>query len=403
VFASLAQGGFLLYCAGRFFSSAGFTLQQVAINWQVYEISGSPLHLGMLGLARFVPSLAAAFVGGVVADTQDRRKVLMVAQIAPFGVSAGLFFATVSGTVELWHLYLAVMMLGLASSFEGPARQAILPQLVSRETFAGAVSFTSTVSQLAFVLGPMAGGWTLAGSGLGATYLVHMAIVAAGVVATAYLPLLERVARSGAGLSVALVKEGLAFVRDRPVLLGVMALDMFAVIFAGAQALLPIYAQEILQVGPEGYGWLNSSQAIGAFVASIAMLLLPPIRRTGRALLYAVLVFGLCTLVFGLSRWYPLSLAAYALRGAADQVSVVMRSTTIQLSTPDELRGRVSSVNMVFIGASNHLGSVQSGLVAAATNAVVGVVSGGIGCLAALSVIWAKVPELWQYDTRDEG
>jgi MFS family permease len=366
----------------------------------VYDLSGSPLALGFIGLARFVPALAAAMVGGAIADTRDRRTVLMLAQLAPFAVSAVLLIQTMSRSVNLPLVYVLVVVLGLASSFENPARQALLPQLVSRETFAGAVTMLSTVGQFAFVLGPAIGGWTLAGPGPAGTYAVHLAIQAAAILTIAVLPVPHAAVRASGGLRIALVKEGLRFVRDRPVLLGVMGLDMFAVIFAGAQALLPIYARDILDAGPEGYGWLTSSQAVGGMAAAISMLLLPPVRHTGRVLLFCVLIFGVGTIVFGLSRWFPLSLAAYAITGAADQVGVVMRSTTIQLITPDELRGRVSSVNMVFIGASNQLGALESGLVASITNATFAVVTGGAGCLAALGLIWAKVPDLWRYDTR---
>jgi MFS family permease len=196
---------------------------------------------------------------------------------------------------------------------------------------------------------------------------------------------------------VALIMEGVRFVLHHPVLLGAMALDMFAVIFAGAQALLPIYAEEILKVGSTGYGVLTSAQAVGAFLMSFVLMVLPPVERTGRLLILAVAGYGLATIVFGLSRSFPLSVAAYALTGATDQISVVMRQTTIQLATPDALRGRVSSVNQVFIGASNQLGMVESGLVAAVTNATFAVVSGGIGCLVTLAAITYWVPELWRY------
>jgi MFS family permease len=193
------------------------------------------------------------------------------------------------------------------------------------------------------------------------------------------------------------VREGIVFVRRQPVVLGCMTLDMFAVIFGGATALLPIYANEILDVGARGYGVLSASLEAGALVSSLVMMMLPPIRRAGMALLVGVTVYGAATVAFGLSVWFPLSVLAYALVGAADQVSVVMRNTAIQLSTPDEIRGRVSAVNFLFIGASNQLGAVESGFVAALTNAPFAVVSGGIGCLAVVAVVAAKLPALRRY------
>jgi len=198
-------------------------------------------------------------------------------------------------------------------------------------------------------------------------------------------------------MSIRAVKEGLRFVRSRQVILGCMTLDMFAVIFGGASALLPIYAREILQVGPRGYGLLSSALELGALLSALAMMLLPPIRHAGRALLVAVGAYGLATIVFGLSRSFPLSVVAYMAVGLADQVSVVMRHTAIQLSTPDELRGRVSAVNFIFIGASNQLGAAESGFVAALTNATFSVVSGGVGCLVVLAIVALRLPELRRY------
>jgi hypothetical protein len=204
-------------------------------------------------------------------------------------------------------------------------------------------------------------------------------------------------------MSLRAVRDGLSFVRHRPIVLGCMTLDMFAVIFGGAAALLPIYAHEILHVGARGYGLLTSSLELGALLTSLVLSALPPIRRGGRALLAAVGVYGLATVVFGVSRWFPLSVGSYMLVGVADQVSVVMRSTAIQLSTPDELRGRVSAVNMMFIGASNQLGAAESGFVAALTSAPFAVVSGGLGCLVVLAVVALAIPELRRYRIERTG
>jgi len=195
------------------------------------------------------------------------------------------------------------------------------------------------------------------------------------------------------------IREGLAFVSRQPVVLGCMSLDMFAVIFGGAVALLPIYANEILEVGARGYGVLSASLEIGALFMSLLLVWLPPIRRAGRALLVAVTLYGVATIVFGFSRWFPLSVAAYLLAGMADQVSVVLRGTAIQLTTPDALRGRVSALNMIFIGASNQLGAAESGFVAALTSATFAVVSGGIGCLVVVAIVAWRLPALRRYRT----
>ena len=373
------------------------TLLQAAIAWQVYAISGSALQLGVLGLVRFLPALGMSLVGGAVADSYDRRTVLLLAQIAPVGCSAALLIATLGDRAGLPLIYALVLVIALASSFENPARQALLPLIVPRETFVNAVAVNSTVQQLGFVTGPVLAGAVIAADGVAGAYALHLGCVLGAIVTLLFLR-----PRPAEGerrrVSVAAIREGVQFVSRRQVLLGAMALDMFAVIFGGAVAMLPIYAEEILEVGPRGYGLLTSSQGIGAFATSLVLVALPPVRRTGRVLLLAVAAYGLATIVFGLSRSFALSLVAYGLTGAADQVSVVMRQTTIQLATPDALRGRVSSVSQVFIGASNQLGMVESGFVAALTNATVAVVSGGVGCLAVVGVIAAKMPELRRYE-----
>lgn len=394
--AALRIRSFRWFAGSRVLSGTGVTVLQAVIAWQVYEISGSPLQLGVLGLVRFVPALGMSLVGGAVADSYNRRTVLILAQLVPLGCSALLLAATAGGWITLPFIYGLVLVIALASSFENPARQALLPLVVPREIFVNAVAVNTTVQQLGFVAGPALAGVAIARSGVGAGYALHLGLVASSVVLLLFLR-----ARPAEGerrrVSIAAIVEGVQFVRRRQVLLGAMTLDMVAVIFGGAVAMLPIYAEEILEVGPRGYGLLTSSQAVGAFITAVVLVALPPVQRTGRVLLMAVAAFGVATIVFGISRSFPLSLLAYGLTGAADQVSVVMRHTTIQLATPDELRGRVSSVSQVFIGASNQLGAVESGLVAALTNATFAVVSGGLGCLAVTGLIAGKMPELRGY------
>jgi hypothetical protein len=283
-----------------------------------------------------------------------------------------------------------------AAAFESPARTALLPQLVERRLFPAAVTVHSAIQMAAFVTGPVLMGFALDLGGIALPYALHAALMAAGLAAMALVRPVGAAAPRGRVRWDSIV-EGLRFVRGQPVVLGCMTLDMFAVLFAGATALLPIYATDILQVGPRGYGLLASSLEIGAVAAAIAMMALPPVRRTGLALIWAVAGFAVSTIVFGLSRFYPLSLAAYMAAGMADYLSVVMRGTAIQLSTPDELRGRVSAVNLIFIGASNQLGAAESGFVAALTTPTFAVTSGGAGALlVAILVAW-KNPALRRY------
>lgn len=397
--ALLRDRAFGLYLANRLIQTVAMTVQTATIAWQVYAITGSALPLAVVGVLRFVPSLAVSFVGGAVVDTRDRRLVLALSQVLPVLTSVALWWSTVNGGDTLALIYLTAALLGVAGAFEGPARQSLLPQVVPRAWFQRAVTVGTTAQQTARIFGPSLAGFTIAAVGVGPAYLLHVALVLAGMAPLAALRLRVAGGRRAGGMSLAMVREGLTYVWTHPAVLGAMALDMFAVIFAGAEALLPIYASDILGAGPEGYGMLNSARAVGAFTVSAVLTLLPPVVATGRTMVLTVALFGLATVGFGVSTWFPLSLVLYGLTGAADQVSVVMRQSIIQLGTPDELRGRVSSVNAVFIGASSQLGAVESGLVATWTNPVFAVVSGGVGCLVSLAVIVRVLPQLWRHRT----
>jgi len=374
---------------------------RAAIAWHVFALSHSAFHLGLIGLVQFVPVLCLMLLGGAIADAYDRRRVMMLAQLIPLGSSAVLFLATRSGVVSLPLLYATVALGAVAWAFDSPSRAALLPALVGREAFPRAVTIASTVQALAFATGPAVCGWVIAVAGVGSVYAVQGWLIAGALAALGALRTRSRGGPAGGTVSWRAIREGLGFVRRHEVVLGCMTLDMFAVIFGGATALLPIYATEILGVGPRGYGLLAASLDLGALVMSLALVLLPPIRRAGRALLCAVAVYGVATIVFGLSRSFPLSVLAYMTVGMADQVSVVMRGTAIQLSTPDALRGRVSGVNMIFIGASNQLGAAESGFVAALTSATFAVVSGGLGCLTVLAIVATRLPQLRRY--RSDG
>ena len=372
------------------------TLLQATLLWQVYDITDSTLSVAALGLVQFIPTLLMTLIAGAVADSFDRRRVVLGAQLGALGFVGILVAASLDGDPRVLLIFALALGVATVMSFDFPARQALLPSLVRPETFPQAITTASTVQQLGFVSGPALAGMLIAAADAWLAYVAYMALVGGSVVALAFLRP-RRMEGPKRAVTVAAIREGLGFVRRRQVVLGSMTLDMFAVVFGGAQALLPVYAKDILDAGSLGYGILLSSLDAGALLMSVVLLVAPPIRRTGKALLVSVAAFGLATIAFGLSRSLPLSVALYALIGMADQVSVVMRQTTIQLATPDELRGRVSSVNSLFIGASNRLGAVESGLVAAATSATFAVVSGGVACLAVVGVVWAKMPDLRRY------
>jgi MFS family permease len=384
------------YLFGRFCAGTATMLLRAAILWHVFDLSHSAFQLGLVGIVQFVPALGLMLVGGALADTHDRRRIMITAQWLWFVAAVVLCGAVYTGRVSLPLLYAMVLLVAVAGAFDSPARAALLPTLVPRELLARTVTIASTNQALAFATGPALAGILIAEAGIGAVYAGYAALVIGSIVAMAFVhPVVQAPSRNAP--SIAAIREGLGFVRRRQVVLGCMVLDMFAVIFGGAVALLPVYANDILHVGPRGYGLLSAASEIGALLTSATLTLLPPIRRAGPTLLATVAMFGLATILFGVSRWFPLSLAAYMLVGVADQVSVVMRSTAIQLSTPDALRGRVSAVNLLFIGASNQLGAAESGFLAALTSAPFAVVSGGVACLVVVAVVTATMPELRRY------
>ena len=389
---------FWLYLASRFCTATASMLLRAAVAWHVYALSRSAFHLGLIGIVQFLPVLPLTLVAGALADAHDRRRIMMIAQLVSLGCSMALWLATRGGAASLPLLYGMILLVAAAAAFDNPARASLLPGLVGRDAFPRAVTLAATNQALAFATGPAVAGLLIGAAGVGMAYALDAALTA---VSLAALTLFRSPAPEGARVRIRLqaIRDGLAFVWRSEVILGCMTVDMFAVIFGGASALLPIYATAILHVGARGYGLLASSFELGALVASAALVARRPITRAGPALLVAVALYGIATIAFGLSRWFPLSVVAYAAAGMADQVSVVLRNTAIQLSTPDVLRGRVSAVNMIFIGASNQLGAAESGFVAALTSATFSVVSGGLGCLAVVAIVAARLPRLRRYRT----
>jgi MFS family permease len=401
--AVLRVPAFRSYSISRVTAGIGQSMLQAIIAWQVYALSGSALDLGLVGLVRFVPALSLSLVSGVVVDTYDRRRILLMAQAVPVLTSLVMLAAITTGHATLPLVYGIVFVAGVTSAFEGPSRQSLLPALVPRNLFSRAMTLNSTLQSLSALSGPAVAGGLIAWQGIGLSYAVHCCLVLVSMLVL--LPV--RVATTSkigrTGMRLAAVREGLAYLRNRPVVLGAMTLDMFAVLFGGAKALLPIYAVDILHADAAGYGLLTASLDAGALLAAALMVALPTPRHLGRALLASVAAFGLATIAFGLSRWLPLSILTYAAVGAADQVSVVMRLNTIQLTIPDELRGRVTAVNFVFINASNQIGGLESGVVASLTSAMFAVVSGGIACLGVVALIAWRNPELRKHQAMPRG
>jgi MFS family permease len=387
---TLATPGVAPFVAARLLRAHAGTLLRTTLAWHVFDVGGRAFDLGLLGVFEFLPVIPLGLVAGAVADAYDRTRVAAGAQV---GIALAAAFLAALGESDLAALFAIAFATAVFGAFEMPALASILPGLVPRERFPSAVSLVAALRNAGWVSGPLVAGFLIDAAGVRAAYALSAALSGVSALALLVLP------RSAGGssrreVSLAAIREGIAFVRRERSVLGAMTLDLFAVIFAGATALLPVYAEEILQVGPRGYGLLSAGLTIGTFAMSAVLVTLPPLVRPGRALLVAVAVFGVATIAFGFSRWFPLSLGALVVAGMADEVSMVARTTIIQLATPDALRGRVSAVNAIFVGASNELGAAESGFLAAATSATFSVVFGGVACLGVLAAVARRAPEL---------
>jgi MFS family permease len=387
---------FWIYLASRFCSATAMTLLRSTIAWHVFDLSSSAFSLGLIGLVNIVPAFGLTLIGGAVADAYDRRKISRLAQLPMIASVGALGVASATDSVSLPLLYAVSFAVACSGAFDAPARQALLPNLVPLAAFPRAVTFSSTAQALAFASGPGLGGIAIAAGGVELAYGLYAVLVALNAIGLGFVRVVRETGDRRAP-SWRAVREGIEFVRKSPVVWGCMTLDMFAVILGGATALLPIYAADILKVGAKGYGLLSGSLELGALAMSALLVFLPTIRRAGPALLAAVSAYGLATIAFGLSTWFPLSVLVYMAVGMADAISVVLRGTVIQLATPDELRGRVSSLNFIFIGAANQLGAAESGFVASLTSPQFAVVSGGVGCLLVVALVAWRMPELRGY------
>ena len=389
---------YVRYVAARLFVVLALEMQSVAVGWRVYEITQSPLALGLTGLAQFLPGILLFLVSGHAADRWDRRRLVLFCYLSFTVGSAALLALELQGLHSAYPIYAVLAWLGVARAFNGPATRALLPQLLPAELFPSAVAWDASAFQMATILGPSVGGLLYAIFG-GPSVLYGTA--AAAQVAAMFFMLGVRVRRNPGPReppSLATALAGLRYIWKRKVVLGSISLDLFAVLLGGAVALLPVYAREILRTGPWGLGLLRSAPGIGAAAMAMVLAYRPVRRWAGAIMLCCVAGFGACTIVFALSRSLPLSLAALVLVGATDMVSVVVRGTLVQVTTPDEMRGRVNAVELMFIGASNQLGQFESGLTAQWFGTVPAVVLGGVGALL-VTALWAWVfPEVRRAD-----
>lgn len=389
---------FRRFFGARFLTGLAMQVHNVGLGWLVYDKTGSALALGLVGLAAFLPALLLALVAGAVADRYDRRRIVTGCYALVALADLGLLACALSPSLPVWPIYALTVIVGGARSFANPASQALLPNIVPRSHFATAVTFNASAWQSSSILGPAVGGLLYAlGPAVVFSASATCFALSSLLISTVTRPTQdESVPRERPTLESLLA--GVRFISSRPVILGAISLDLFAVLLGGAVALLPVYARDILHTGPWGLGLLRSMPAAGALVTTLLLAWFPIRSGAGRKMFIAVAVFGLATIVFGLSTNLFLSMAALFVCGLVDMVSVVVRQTLVQLETPDAMRGRVSAVNSVFIGASNELGEFESGVTAAAMGTVPSVVAGGIGTLLVVVIGIRLFPDLWRRD-----
>jgi MFS family permease len=402
-FAALRIPNFRRYIIALFTLTVGLQIQGTVVGWQIYDLTRDPLALGLVGLAEALPAISMSLYAGHVADSHDRRRIALCALLVLVVCSVGLWalarpapWGTALATRDRVHaIYAVIVVSGVARAFLQPARQALSAELVPRALYSNAITWRSGSWQLAAVLGPAVGGMLYAIGGTTLGYAVDMALMLVATIVMVTVrhrsPVRDAAMRDPIGVS---LTSGLRFVFGEPVLLSALTLDLFSVLFGGATALLPVFAAEILHTGPAGLGLLRAAPAVGAVLTSVLLAKWPPFKRAGPALLGAVAGFGLCTIGFGLSRNFGLSVALLASAGAFDMVSVVIRSLMLQIRTPESMLGRVSSVNQIFIGSSNEIGAFESGMTAKLLGVVPSVVLGGMATLAVVAAVAWRVPAL---------
>ncbi len=377
------------YLTARFIASIATQVQTVAVGWQVFRATGDPFDLGLVALSQFLPFVLLILPAGHVADRYDRRRIQLVTYVLLAACAAALFGLALSGNKDTGPVFAVMVLFGTARAFNHPVGQALLPNLAPIALFPRAVAVNSSLGQVATIAGPAIGG-ALVLFGEQVAFGLSLVLLVAAVVLVAGLRGGGRTEASTEPVSWAALLTGVNFVRSRPIVLGSISLDLFAVLFGGAEALLPIYAGEILDVGPVGLGIMRAAPAVGAGVLAAVVAVRPIRRNVGRWMFGGVIVFGIATMLFGVSTSFPLSVAALIVMGAGDMVSVYIRHLLVQLETPDAIRGRVSAVNSVFIGASNELGEFESGITASWWGIVPAVVVGGAATLA-VAAAWTRV------------
>lgn len=376
-------------------------MQLAAINWHIYLLTGSAFALGLVGACRAVPIILCSLMGGVVADVVDRRRLMMVTQGIMLACSGTLALVTIRGSTKVWPIFLLTAISSAAWAFDTPSRQALLPMLVPLKDFQNAVSLGLLMFHIGLITGPPLAGFLLASHGPGFVYALNAASFVAVLIGLALMRMSgkpEKTEAENPRISLQALIEGLRFVWRTPIIVQTMTLDFVATFFASANQLLPIYAKDILVVGARGYGFLGAAPAAGAIVAGLAVARMSAIKKQGVTVIVCVAIYGTATIAFGVSKVFWFSLVMLAITGAADTVSTILRQTIRQLVTPNSLRGRMTSVNMIFFMGGPQLGEVEAGTVAAILGAPLSVVTGGVACVLAAAFAFVKAKSLREYE-----
>lgn len=396
---SLKHRRFFYLWSGQLLSIAGTQMQLWALFWHIRTLTDQPIALGGVGLARILPVIVFSLVGGVIADSFDRRRIMFFTQSAAALLALALGVLTQSGQITIWLIYAVTALQAIAIAFDGPARQALVPNLVPAKDLPNAFSMTSIAWQTGAIIGPALTGFVIAFGGQQAVYYINAVSYLAVIFALILIgPVAQTRTDRIAGVSWASIKEGIHFIVNKPVILSTMLLDFVATFFASANTLMPIVARDVLHVGVVEYGWLSAAQSVGAVIAALVVSQLPELRRQGQLFLGSVVVFGLATVLFGATTSLILAWSALAVTGAADSVSTIIRNTIRQLQTPDQIRGRMTSVNQIFFQGGPQLGEVEAGIMAQLFGAPFAIVTGGIGCIVGMLLILRKWPLLLTYN-----
>ncbi|MBI3165291.1 MAG: MFS transporter [Chloroflexi bacterium] len=396
---SLKHKKFFYLWLGQLISITGTQMQIWALFWHINQLDKNPIALGGIGLARILPVIIFSLIGGALADSVDRRKVMFVTQSFAALLALTLGLLTQFGRVSIWHIYFITALQAVAVAFDGPSRQALVPNLLPKKDLPNAFSMTFTSFQVGSVLGPALTGFVIAYAGQQAVYYINAVSFAAVLVALTMIGKVpQSISEKSTGISIEAIREGVHFILSKPIILASMMLDFVATFFASANTLMPIIAKDVLKVGVVEYGYLSAASAVGAVLAALVISQIKELRRQGQLFLGAVIVFGLATIAFGATTSLIIAWFAIAATGAADGVSTIIRNTIRQLQTPDYIRGRMTSINQIFFQGGPQLGEIEAGAVAQFFGAPFAIISGGLGCIVGTLLIIRKWPQIAKYN-----